>query len=329
MTVDKEMPEKGLLAPIEGRAGRALETSRGQTGRRTASEAFADFFGARISNDNTRSAYLSDVRQFASWCAQEELKLEEIQTLDVARYREALRARSCSAATIKRKLSAIRRLLSYMVESGALPFNPAREVATERLRTKSGKTPALDALQMRQLFESFDTEKLIQLRDRAIVSTMAYSLARVSAVTALRGQDFIDLGRTQYIRLNEKGGVERDIPAHPRLVEHLDAWLAASGISGSHVLFPAFEKRGTVMTTRSMDRNDVLRMVKRRLLSAGIPSVFSNHSFRATGITEFLANGGSLETAQELANHADSRTTRLYDRRATRMELEEIVRIRF
>lgn len=83
------------------------------------------------------------------------------------------------------------------------------------------------------------------------------------------------------------------------------------------------------MTARPKDRNDVFRMVKRRLLSAGIPSVFSNHSFRATGITQFLANGGSLEIAQELANHADSRTTRLYDRRATRMELEEIVRIRF
>ncbi len=216
-----------------------------------------------------------------------------------------------------------------MVESGALPFNPAREVATERLRTKSGKTPALDAAQMRMLFESFDTEKLIQLRDRAIVSTMAYSFARVSAVTAQKVQYFIDLGRNQYIRLHEKGGVERDIPAHPRLVEHLDAWLAVSKISGSHILFPAFEKRGTVMTARPMDRNDVLRMVKRRLLSAGIPSVFSNHSFRATGITEFLANGGSLETAQELANHADSRTTRLYDRRATRLELEEIVRIRY
>jgi integrase/recombinase XerD len=329
MTVDKETPEKGLLAPIEGPEGRALEASRGQAGRRTASEAFADYFGAVISNKNTRSAYLSDVRQFASWCAQEELKLEEVQTLDVARYRDALRARSCSAATIKRKLSAIRRLLSYMVESGALPYNPAREVATERLRTKSGKTPALDALQMRQLFESFDTQKLIQLRDRAIVSTMAYSLARVSAVTELTVQDFRDLGRTQYIRLHEKGGVERDIPAHPRLVEHIDAWLAASGISGSHVLYPAFEKRGTVLTDRPLDRNDVLRMVKRRLKRARMSKLFSCHSFRATGITEFLANGGSLETAQELANHADSRTTRLYDRRASRMELEEIVRIRF
>lgn len=78
-----------------------------------------------------------------------------------------------------------------------------------------------------------------------------------------------------------------------------------------------------------MEGNDGLWIVKRRLLSVGIPSVFSNHSFRATGLTEFLVNGGSLETAQELANHADSRTTRLSDRRATRMELAEIVRIRY
>ncbi|MBL8048925.1 MAG: hypothetical protein JNJ45_09620 [Chthonomonas sp.] len=52
-------------------------------------------------------------------------------------------------------------------------------------------------------------------------------------------------------------------------------------------------------------------MVKRRLTRAGIPPVFSNHSFRATGITEFLANGGSLETAQQFAIHANSRTTKL------------------
>jgi integrase len=70
-------------------------------------------------------------------------------------------------------------------------------------------------------------------------------------------------------------------------------------------------------------------MVKRRILRAGIPPVFSNHSFRATGITEFLANGGSLEVAQRIAGHADSRTTKGYDRRATRLELSEIVRVKY
>ncbi|MBX3096223.1 MAG: tyrosine-type recombinase/integrase [Fimbriimonadaceae bacterium] len=102
-------------------------------------------------------------------------------------------------------------------------------------------------------------------------------------------------------------------------------------LQGVDWLFPALHRTGEMIRgqAKTMTSGDALRMVKRRLLSAGIPSVFSNHSFRATGITEFLTNGGDLETAQQLANHADSRTTKLYDRRATRMELEEIVRIRY
>jgi len=71
-------------------------------------------------------------------------------------------------------------------------------------------------------------------------------------------------------------------------------------------------------------RVDAFAMVKQRLKSAGLPDAYSNHSFRATGITQFLENGGSLETAQQLANHADSRTTKLYDRSASLLELEEI-----
>jgi len=297
--------------------------------RKTASEAMADYFGAKIANDNTRDAYLRDVKEFASWCGAKNLVLEHIGPLHVAGFRDSLREKGNSAATIKRKISALRKLFAYLVETGALLSNPAREVTTEKLRVKSGKTPALDAEQMRQLFDSFDPARLIDLRDRALISVMAYSLARVSAAVSLRVSDLIDLGRTQVLRLHEKGGVERDIPAHPRMVEYIDTWILAAGLTGNMPLFPAFQFRGTAVSGRPLNRVEALRMVKRRLLSAGIPDVFCNHSFRATGITEFLANGGSLEVAQQLANHADSRTTKLYDRRATRLELEEIVRIRF
>lgn len=245
----------------------------------------------------------------------------------MARYRDHLKASGNAPATLKRKMSALRRLLGYMVETGAIGFNPAREVTTERVRS-TGKTPALDAAQMRQLFDSFDPSKPIDLRDRALIAVMAYSLARVSAAINLHVTDFMDIGRQQLIRLHEKGGVQRDIPAHPKLVEYLDAWIAVSGLSGSSPLFPASLK-SSGFANHAMTRGDALRMVKRRLIAAGIPPVFSNHSFRATGITEFLINGGSLEVAQNLANHADSRTTKLYDKRATKLELEEIVRIRF
>lgn len=324
--MDKRRSEDEALLPILGGNG-SLATR--QPGRKSPQEATADYFGAKIANDNTRSAYLRDAKEFAAWCVDQGLSLEMVETLHVAAFRDHLRASGNGPATIKRKMSALRNLFAYMVERGSLPFNPAREVTTEKVRVKGGKTPALDAEQMRMIFQGFDAARPIDLRDRALIAVMAYSLARVSAATSLRLEDFLDLGRTQLIRLHEKGGVQRDIPAHPKLVEYLDAWIAIADLRPSDYLFPAFDARGTIQTKRPLSRGDVLRMVKRRLMRVGIPPIFSNHSFRATGITEFLANGGSLETAQQLANHADSRTTKLYDRRATRLELEEIVRIRY
>jgi integrase/recombinase XerD len=55
----------------------------------------------------------------------------------------------------------------------------------------------------------------------------------------------------------------------------------------------------------------------------------SLHSFRATGITNYLENGGTLEVAQRIAGHADSRTTKLYDRRGQKVLLEDMERIRY
>ena len=52
-----------------------------------------------------------------------------------------------------------------------------------------------------------------------------------------------------------------------------------------------------------------------------------NHSFRGTGITTYLENGGELEKAAQMANHSSTRTTQLYDRRADEVTLDEVERI--
>jgi site-specific recombinase XerD len=70
-------------------------------------------------------------------------------------------------------------------------------------------------------------------------------------------------------------------------------------------------------------------MLKRRLRDAGLSTIYSNHSFRGAGITNYLENDGTLEVAQRIAGHADSRTTKLYDRRAQKLLLEDIERIRY
>ena len=68
-------------------------------------------------------------------------------------------------------------------------------------------------------------------------------------------------------------------------------------------------------------------MVQRRAKAAEIKTRIGNHTFRATGITAYLKNGGTLEKAAAIANHASTRTTQLYDRRSDEVNLDEVERI--
>ena len=76
-----------------------------------------------------------------------------------------------------------------------------------------------------------------------------------------------------------------------------------------------------------MSRFDVFHMIKRRAKTSALPYSTCCHTFRATGITTYLENGGTLEHAQTIANHESPRTTKLYDRRQDDISLDEIERI--
>jgi site-specific recombinase XerD len=85
---------------------------------------------------------------------------------------------------------------------------------------------------------------------------------------------------------------------------------------------------GTALADQPMTQVDAWRMVRKRALAAGIMAPIGNHSFRATGITAYLANGGALEHAQAMAAHESPRTTKLYDRTKERLTQDEVERIR-
>ena len=80
---------------------------------------------------------------------------------------------------------------------------------------------------------------------------------------------------------------------------------------------------------RRLPQRNAYAIVGRRAAAAGIATRLGNHSFRATGITAYLKNGGTLEKAAQMANHASTRTTQLYDRRSDEVTLDEVERIRF
>jgi integrase/recombinase XerD len=131
------------------------------------------------------------------------------------------------------------------------------------------------------------------------------------------------------VRLHEKGGKRHEMPCNHNLEAYLHAYIAAAGIGADFkgYLFRTVRKRSGELTTNPMAQADVYRMIRRRAFAAGIKTQIANHTFRATGITQYLRNGGRRELAQQMAAHESSRTTALYDRRDDEVAVDEVQRI--
>ena len=291
----------------------------------TARKRFLEFFTATIRNGNTRMAYARAVGSFFAWCQSNRLELLDIEPIHVAAYIER---HPGSPPTVKQHLAAIRMLFDWLVTGQVLAMNPAASVRGPSHVVKCGKTPVLDADQARQLLDSIDTAKLSGLRDRALIAIMVFSFARVSAAISLNAEDYYQNGKRWWFRFREKGGKQHQVPAHHTAEAYLDAYLFAARI-GEDKKAPLFRSvtRHGELSDRPMTRNDAFRMVKRRAAAAGLPSTTCNHTFRATGITAYLLNGGTIENAQLIAAHESPRTTKLYDRTSDEITLDEIERI--
>ena len=160
---------------------------------------------------------------------------------------------------------------------------------------------------------------------------MCYSFARVSAIANMSVEDYYQQGKRSWIRLHEKGGKFHEVPAHHNAEQYLDLYITKAGIRDGKKtpLFRSAVGKSDVLSTAPMSRTDILRMIKRRALAGGIGADrICCHTFRATGITTYLENGGTLEHAQAIAAHESPRTTKLYDRTADAITLDEIERIR-
>lgn len=294
-----------------------------------AARRFVEFFTATIRNRNTRAAYAQGVGQFCIWCEKRGVELTGITPIIIAAYIEELTGKR-SAPTVKQHLAAVRMLFDFLVTGHVVDVNPAWSVRGPRHVVKKGKTPVLTATEARQLLDSIEIDTLIGLRDRAMIALMCYSFARVSATVTMNVEDYYQQGKRSSFRLHEKGGKFHEVPAHHNAEAYLDAYLTAAGITGERKtpLFRSAAGRSGLLTDQRMTRTDVLRMVKRRAMALGIGlERICCHTFRATGITAYMENGGTLEHAQAIAAHESPRTTKLYDRTNDALTLDEIERI--
>ena len=291
---------------------------------------FLEFFAATLRNPHTRRAYARAVSDFLAWCeAVGVVSLATVQPLHIATWVEGL-SRSHAAPTVKQRLAAVRHLFDWLVVGQVVTVNPASSVRGPRHVVRVGKTPVLDPAEARVLLDSIDVTTPGGLRDRALIGLMVYSFARVGAALAMRVEDVYPQNRRLWVRLREKGGKTHALPCHHTLEDYLAAYLDGTGLRDNPkgLLFRTIGRGTGRLSERPLPQASAHAMVRRRAAAAGIATPLGCHSFRATGITAYLANGGTLETAAAMANHASTRTTQLYDRRGDRVSLDEVERIR-
>lgn len=288
--------------------------------------AYDEFFKATINNAHTRRAYGRIVDRFLAWCESRGLALHNITPGLAGEYMASLEG---SAPTKNQALAALRHFFDALVTRHAVPLNSFASVRGVKHSVSEGKTAEISIEQARKLFRTIDVSTPVGLRDRAVLGVLAYTGARVGAVAKLRLSDYRNMGEQRTLRFREKGGKDREIPVRHDLEGWINEYIAASGIANDPRAAPLFRAADK---TRALVKDDygahsIRQMMKRRLKDAGLPDLFSPHSFRVTVVTDLLNQNVPLEDVQYLAGHSSPTTTRIYDRRRRKVTRNIVERI--
>ena len=320
MTQEDSPTQKAVLVPFD-----LLEGSSESTRTKTA-ETFLELLGARVRNPNTRSAYRVAWRLFLAFCSARQLELEKVKAYHVGAW---LDQHPGSKSTQRQHLAALRLLFDSLLIRGVVEYNPAARAKPPKLVRESSRTPVFEHAEIAAFLASIKPNTLKGIRDKAIFSVLLYSWCRVSALTSLKVADYYERSGQRWLRFQEKRGREHELPVHSKAREAIDRWLEACGLclNPEAPLFPAFAKDRDRLSFRPLNRRSVLKLVERQADATGILKKVCCHSFRATGITEYMNRGGTIDLAQRIAGHQSSTTTKIYDRSRDRLTLEEIERV--
>lgn len=284
---------------------------------------------ANLPNPRTRKAYRGDLDDFARFTGiRATAGFRRVARPHVIAWRESLRSRGLSPATVRRRLAALSAFFDHLCACNLVQGNPTRGVRRPAAETVAGKTPAISDAQARALLDAPDAGTLEGLRDRAVLATLLYHGLRRAELCGLKVGDLTVRTGLRQLRVEGKGGKVRYLPGHPEAVARIEAYLDRAGHAGDED-GPLFRPlRGSV---RCLSGTTLYRrIVRRHALAAGVevPGLCV-HSLRVTAATNALGHAADIAQVQEWLGHAHIATTRLYDRRRSRPEESPTFRVAY
>jgi integrase/recombinase XerC/integrase/recombinase XerD len=263
---------------------------------------------ARNLAERTRKAYGVDLGQFVEWADERGLEPAKVRHRDVRRYGAGLSSGGAAAATVARKLAAVRGLFDFLVRTERVGQNPADLVSSPKREQKLPRV--LSGEQVRSLLERIPAHTPLELRDRAMLE-LAYSCG-------LRCEEIVNLDsgsfdfETEQLRVFGKGSKERLLPVGEPAQRALRRYLER----GRHAL--ATDPRQPALflskTGRRLSPSDITRRLGLWVREAALAAGVSPHALRHSFATHLLEGGADLRTIQELLGHASISTTQIYTR---------------
>jgi integrase/recombinase XerD len=292
---------------------------------------------------DTRSNYERDIKQFLALVGidgNQPERLAAVRPEHVSAWRDHLLAQGLANSSVRRKMTALRSLFSYLQTYGYTGTNPAHgDFVDAPSAPRDGKTVALSSADCRRLLDA-PAEKIVKelpngltretalpagTRDRAIFAVLAYTGCRVGELTRLKVGSYKSNGVHKVLEVHGKGGKERLVPLHKEAEERLEAWLDAAGIR-HELTGPLFRpvksarSKGTQsFAPRPMTRRAVQKLVEGYIRRLKLDPNVTVHSFRVTALTTARERGSDIIDLQDFAGHADPRTTLTYIRNRDRL----------
>ncbi|MGI9647348.1 MAG: tyrosine-type recombinase/integrase [Acidimicrobiia bacterium] len=248
---------------------------------------------------NTVTSYRRDLTGFFSFADSEGARsLEDVDRRLIRRYVAGLSARGLAGRSMARKASAVRAFFADAVKRSVVSSNPADGISVPR--SPQSLPRVLPAAGIAAVLDELDGSDPVVLRDRAVLELLYGCGLRVGEVAGLTCRDVE--GRS-FIRVEGKGGKQRDVPVGEPARRALAAYLAdgrgrlAGPGSGDELWFGV---RGGALDARGL----------RRIVSARLGTF--PHALRHSFATHLLEGGADLRAVQELLGHNELATTQIY-----------------
>jgi site-specific recombinase XerD len=254
----------------------------------------------------TRNAYLYDLTRLQEYLILMHGRMPPVEGISADALREYLNycqvELGYKSTTLARVISSLRALFDFAVAREFLKTSPSAQLHTPK---QPKKLPIyLVHQELARLLEAPDADEPSGLRDRAILTMLAFTGARLSEITGINLRDVDLANRT--VRVLGKGSKERLIPLNDNVLAALNAWINGRFLTDSPALF--LNKFGKRLTGRSVEN-----IVRKHALKAGIfKAGLSPHKLRHTFATLLHANEVDLIEIKELMGHASIASTQIY-----------------